>query len=100
MPHGKSLAAMLIVAGGLAVVASAPARAASCCGFTPQPSYNSGLHSTPETDAEREARLAKAKAQREARKAARAAKKAEEAKKAAAAAAPAEAAATQVASNN
>lgn len=87
MSTGKSFAAMLIVAGGLAAVTAAPAAAVNCGAFAPAPNYSEPKEVLRETPEERQAREAKQLAQREARKAARAAKKAERERAAAAAAA-------------
>lgn len=98
MRNGKTLAAMLIVGGGLSAALAAPnAALASCGAYTPRQETPSFSYKQEETPEQREARLAEQKAQREARKAARLAKK--EAKAAAAAAAAAAQQSTAVASN-
>lgn len=94
MSKGRSFAAMLIVAGGLSVVAAAPARAVQCGSYSPAPDYSGLSDLSKETAEQREARAAKRLADREARKAARAAKKVARENAAAAPAAP-----TTVASN-
>lgn len=84
MRNGKSLAAMLIVGGGLSAALTAPNVALASCGaYTPRQETSSFSHLQSESPEQREARLASQKAEREARKAARLAKK--EAKAAAAA---------------